>query len=79
MSKVSANKYSLRIGVLLIDKDVFGFILYALCNPRILPRNRWVLSSNTQLTKLKFKAGLALPISAKQVETRTFGYDSNTK
>ena len=69
-----------RIGVLFIDEDVFRLILCALWNSRILPRKRWVLSSNTQVyTKLIFKAGLTLPISVIQVETRTFGCDSNTK
>lgn len=51
----------LCIGVLLVDKDVFRFMLYQLWNPRILLRNRWVLSSNTQVEKLVFRAGLAVP------------------
>ena len=51
----------LCIGVLLVDKDVFRFMLYHIWNPRILLRNRWVLSSNTQVAKLVFRTGLALP------------------
>ena len=42
-------------------KDVFRFMLYHLSNPRILLQNRWVLSSNTQVAKLVFRAGLAFP------------------
>ena len=51
MGSMDVNNFPVGSALPLTNRDVFRFILYALWNPRILPRNRWVLSPNAQVTQ----------------------------